>query len=216
MIKLIIFDLDGTLLNTLDDLADASNLILTRHGFPVHELDEYRYFVGNGIYKLMERAMPPDAAKDTALVSVLRDEMNTYYSEHNNEKTAPYPGVIELIKTVRERGIKTAVLSNKPHEFTLALCEELLGGGFELALGQREGYPVKPDRRLTQEIMETAGVTAEETLYLGDSGVDMQTAKNGGIFAIGALWGFRERDELLENGADALISTPCEILGYIK
>lgn len=216
MTKLIIFDLDGTLLNTLDDLADATNLILTRHGFPIHECDKYRYFVGNGIYKLMERAMPQDAAADTALVSVLRDEMNAYYGEHNNEKTAPYPGVIELIKTLRERGIKTAVLSNKPHKFTLELCEELLGGGFTPALGQREGYPSKPDRLLTSGIMEAAGVTAEECLYLGDSGVDMQTAKNGGIFAIGALWGFRERDELLENGADALISEPGEILSFIK
>ena len=130
--------------------------------------------------------------------------------------TAPYPGVPELLGALEQAGAACAVLSNKPHAFTVELCRSLLGERFAVVHGQREGWPTKPDRLLTAEILEETGIRAADTVYVGDSGVDMQTAKNGGLFAVGALWGFRSEEELRENGADAVAERPLDLLRYIR
>lgn len=216
MKKLAIFDLDGTLLNTLDDLAAAGNHLLRAHGWPEHPVERYKIFVGNGIYKLVERMIPPGSDHSPGAIALLRDEYNAYYSAHNADLTRPYPGVSEMLDALREAGVVCAVLSNKPHAFTVALCKSLLGDRFSVVHGQREGYPTKPDRLLTEEILEETGTLTADTIYVGDSGVDMQTAKNGGLFAVGALWGFRTETELRENGADALAACPVDVPGFIR
>lgn len=214
MIKLVIFDLDGTLLNTLDDLAAAGNHALALRGYPIHAVDAFRYFVGDGVAKLVERMTPP-AAREPSLLAAVKADFDAYYSAHGTALTAPYAGAIALLDALAARGVACAVLSNKPHAFTAALCPHYFGDRLHPVHGQRQGYPRKPDGALVTEILGISGVSAVECVYVGDSGVDMQTAKNGGVFAIGALWGFRTRDELLENGADALAQTPEEILRFI-
>lgn len=216
MKKLVIFDLDGTLLNTLDDLAAAGNHLLRAHGWPEHPAERYKLFVGNGVYKLVERMIPADADHSPGALALLRDEYNAYYSAHNADLTAPYPGVPELLGALEQAGAACAVLSNKPHAFTVELCRSLLGERFAVVHGQREGWPTKPDRLLTAEILEETGIRAADTVYVGDSGVDMQTAKNGGLFAVGSLWGFRSEEELRENGADAVAERPLDLLRYIR
>ena len=215
MIKLVIFDLDGTLLNTIDDLAAAGNHVCAAHGWPTHTSEQFRYFVGDGVYKLIERMTPAGAAETPETVQCLRDEFNAYYNSHSCDLTVSYTGVPELLKKLDARGIAAAVLSNKPDTFTQQLCANLLGGRFAVVHGQREGRPTKPDESLTREILLQTCVRPDECIYVGDSGVDMRTAKNGGLFAVGALWGFRTRKELLENGADALADSPLDVLEYI-
>lgn len=172
MKKLVIFDLDGTLLNTLDDLAAAGNHLLRAHGWPEHPAERYKLFVGNGVYKLVERMIPADADHSPGALALLRDEYNAYYSAHNADLTAPYPGVPELLGALEQAGAACAVLSNKPHAFTVELCRSLLGERFAVVHGQREGWPTKPDRLLTAEILEETGIRAADTVYVGDSGVD--------------------------------------------
>ena len=215
MKQAVLFDLDGTLLNTLEDLANAGNHLLATHGFPVHPVDSYRHFVGNGVLKLVERMLPAPQGRDTAFVASLRDEFNTYYQAHKEDCTRPYPGVLELLEQLQGRGIAMAVLSNKPDPFTRALCARWFPGFFQVSYGQREGFPIKPDPSLPRQVLQELGVDPQEALYLGDSGVDMQTARNGGLFAVGALWGFRDAQELLENGADALARCPEDLLAYL-
>lgn len=215
MKRLVLFDLDGTLLNTLEDLANAGNHLLAAHGYPIHPVDSYRHFVGNGVLKLVERILPEGQRGDAARVAALRDEFNAYYQAHKEEQTRPYPEVPDLLAQLKGRGVAMAVLSNKPDPFTKALCSRWFPGCFQIVHGQREGFPIKPDPLLPRQVLEEAEVPSEEALYLGDSGVDMQTARNGGIFALGALWGFRDAPELLENGADALLRRPTELLDYL-
>ncbi len=212
MKTLVIFDLDGTLLNTLGDLAAAANHALEEQGLPTHPEERYKTFVGDGVYKLIERITPPALRADAALSARLKEGFDHYYAAHGEDLTAPYPGVLDTLDALRERGVACAVLSNKPHEFSVPLCKRYFGDRFRFVHGQRQGYPRKPDRRLVAELLELAGVQPEDCLYVGDSGVDMQTAKNGGVFAVGALWGFRAREELEQAGADAFASSIEEIL----
>ena len=215
MTKLVLFDLDGTLLNTLDDLAHASNFALRRHGLPEHPAEAYKQFVGNGIIKLVERMAPEERRGDTALLDLLKKDFDAYYAEHSLDCTRPYEGVTELLRSLNGRGIACMVLSNKPDAFTKSLCERYFGSLIRAAVGHRQGYPHKPDKALVEEMLRLAGFQRQNSIYAGDSGVDMQTAKNAGLFAVGVLWGFRGRDELEENGADALISVPRELLKII-
>lgn len=215
MTKLTLFDLDGTLLNTLDDLAHAANFALRRIGLPEHPTEAYKQFVGNGIEKLVERMTPEVQRTDTALLAALKKEFDAYYAEHSLDCTRPYDGITELLHSLNERGIVCAVLSNKPDAFTKLLCRQYFGDLVHIAVGHRVGYPHKPDRMLVQEMLRLTGFQAQESLYIGDSGVDMQTAKNARMFAVGVLWGFREREELEQNGADILISHPRDLLKII-
>lgn len=215
MKKAVLFDLDGTLLNTLEDLANAGNHLLSTHGYLTYPVDRYRHFVGNGVLKLVERILPAPQREDPALVAVFKDEFNAYYQAHKEERTRPYPEIQELLENLRTRGVRLAVLSNKPDPFSRALCNRWFPGFFQVVHGQREGFPIKPDSMLPRQVLQELGVEPQEGLYLGDSGVDMQTARNGGLFALGALWGFRDAPELLENGADALLQRPLELLDYL-
>jgi len=211
----VLFDLDGTLLDTLEDLADATNAALARLGFPPHPLEAYRYFVGDGLERMIRRALP-EGRRDQATVGRAADLMRGIYAEHWADKTRPYPGVPELLDALAERGVRMAVLSNKPHDSTrLCVARLLPRWRFDAVLGQSEAIPPKPDPTGVREIVARLGVPAERFLYLGDTNTDMRTANAAGMFAVGALWGFRTADELREAGARVLIEKPAELLGLL-
>ena len=215
MTKLVIFDLDGTLLNTIDDLAMSTNHALRLFGYPEHSLAEYRFFVGNGITTLIERALPEEARQKN-LIYQLRKAFIAYYQLHKTDLTQPYPGIPELLTHLNDQGITLAVASNKYHQGTIELIRHFFGEKlFSVVLGQRENIPVKPDPAIVYEILSQTDTSPAETLYVGDSGVDMQTARNSHLTSIGVSWGFRSRKELMENGADYIVDSPEEILDNI-
>lgn len=214
--KLIIFDLDGTLLNSLKDLAACTNHILREAGYPEHPEEAYRYFVGNGVPTLIERALP-EADRNPERISKVKARFVEYYSVHGAEQTTPYPGIPELLKELSRQGVILAVASNKYQEATRELVGHYFGNNlFEMVLGQREGIPVKPDPAIVYEILAATGVEREDTLYVGDTAVDMQTAANSGIASIGVTWGFRPREELESNGAVYIADHPGEILEIVR
>lgn len=216
MIQLAIFDLDGTLLNTLEDLANSVNYILHRHGLPEHPLSAYPYMVGNGIRCLIERALPLNDQSEGRINSLLK-EFVTYYQAHKTDYTCPYPGIPELLKSLYHQGIILAVASNKYHEGTLELIRHYFGTTlFQVILGQRNGFPVKPDPAIVNEILGKTGVAPQHTLYIGDSSVDMQTAANGKVLSVGVTWGFRTREELEDSGARYIVNRPEEILKLVE
>ncbi len=213
--KAAIFDLDGTLLNTIDDLADSTNNVLSRHGYPTHDMNAYKYFVGSGIRNLVIKALPEDK-RDNETVDVIYKEMLDEYSVCWNKKTKPYSGIPELLEHLTKRGIKLSVLSNKADAFTKQMVKSFLPDLlFDAVFGERSGIPRKPDPHGVYEIAEILGVSPNECLYLGDSGIDMKTAAAAGAYPIGVLWGFRQADELMSNGAKLLISKPTELLGLL-
>jgi phosphoglycolate phosphatase len=213
--KAIIFDLDGTLLNTLDDLGNAVNRVLSDRGFPAHALHEYRSFVGNGAEKLIKRALPEHHRDEFTLRACL-DAFLKDYHKNWNVHTRPYEGIPELLDALKERGLKTAVLSNKPHDTTKLCVRELLPRWrFDVVLGHGEESFLKPDPAGALEISKRLNIPPGEFLYLGDSGVDMETARAAHMFPVGVLWGFRDAEELEENGARALISHPLEALDLL-
>ncbi len=211
MKKLVIFDLDGTLLNTIADLADSTNHALKALGYPTHEPDQYNFMVGNGINKLFERALP-DGEKTEENVLRVRQEFVPYYDRHNADKSRPYPGVAELLETLQTAGMQLAVASNKYQAATEKLVAHYFPNiRFTAVLGQREGIPVKPDPVIVKDILQIAKVQKEETLYVGDSGVDMQTAINAGVTSCGVTWGFRPRNELESFHPDYIVDNAEEI-----
>ncbi len=211
MKKLVIFDLDGTLLNTIADLANSTNYALKVLGYPIHEPDKYNFMVGNGINKLFERALP-DGHKTEENVLRIRQEFVPYYDQHNADKSRPYPGVTELLETLQTAGMQLAVASNKYQAATEKLIARYFPNiKFTAVFGQREGIPVKPDPIIVKEILQIAKVQEEETLYVGDSGVDMQTAINAGVTSCGVTWGFRPRTELESFHPDHIVDNAEEI-----
>ncbi len=213
--KLIIFDLDGTLLNTIADLAHCTNYALEQLGFPTHPTEAYPQMVGNGILKLFERALP-EGAKTEENVLRVRTKFLPYYDVHNADYTAPYPGIPELLHTLHEKGCLLAVASNKHDAATRKLIESYFPDiRFAAVFGQREGIPVKPDPIIVHDILTLTGTPKEEVLYVGDSGVDMQTALNAGVTACGVSWGFRQRTELESFLPEFIVDTPSAILSAI-
>lgn len=209
MYKCVVFDLDGTLLNTLEDLADAGNYALETMGFPCHKTEKYKYFVGNGIPKLILRIIPEGCGDaDREKVHELFAE---YYGKHCRDKTKPYKGITELLQSLKVKGIKTAVATNKDHSFSVGLVEDFFGGCVDLVVGKRDGFPKKPDPYAVNLISERLGVDKRDMLYVGDSSVDMQTAKNAGICSCGVSWGFRTERELVESGACYIASSADEL-----
>lgn len=208
--KIAIFDMDGTILNTIEDIADAMNYCLKLYGMPERSLSEIKSFVGNGIRKLVERAVPNGTDPGTI------DEINTiyikYYKEHCAIKTRPYDGVCEVLKKLRDEGVLTAVVSNKADIAVKQLCKEYFGGLFDYSLGDQEGIRRKPDPESVELVMSHFGVDRDEAVYIGDSEVDHQTAQNAGIDVIMVSWGFREEDFLRSIGAERIIHEPQEIL----
>lgn len=206
----VIFDLDGTLLNTLGDLRAATNHALEVRGLPPHSMEEIRQFIGNGIRLLICRAMPegtPEAEIDAAL-----DDFKAYYAAHIHDRTVPYDGIPQLLTALRKRGVKVAVLSNKIDSASQQLIEYFFPGKTDVVFGEHVGVPRKPDPTSCRMVMQQLGVQPEQVLYVGDSGTDMQTAKNAGLYAVGVTWGFRSKEVLLENGADILVHRPEQIL----
>lgn len=214
MYKLVLFDLDGTLLNSLKDLAYASNYALKQFGFETYEEEAYKRFVGNGVYKLVERMLPVEERKEETLLEV-KKVFDSYYKEHNLDYTQPYEGVMALLQEMQEKGIQTAVVSNKPHDFAQELVKQLFKEKISVTYGQREGIKTKPDPTTVLEVIEHFKRDKKECIYVGDSDVDMLTAKNAGIHSIGVLWGFRTEEELKEAGADFIAKDTNELLKYI-
>jgi phosphoglycolate phosphatase len=213
-IKAVLFDLDGTLLDTVEDIADATNRVLEQNEFPLHPLDAYRYFVGEGAAKLMERAAPPDQ-RNRQTIERLVEEFLVDYGRNSNVKTQPYPGIPELLDELTRRGVRMAVLSNKPHQATVECVNALLANWhFEWVFGQREGIPRKPDPAGAVEIAELMALDIAEFLFMGDTAIDMQTAVAAGMLPIGALWGFRP-EELRQGGTGELIAEPVEFLNFL-
>ena len=209
-----IFDLDGTLLDTVEDLAAAANQALAQCGHPTHPTSAYNYFVGDGMRVLMERAAPPTVTPEEVdkLCELFRQE----YSQCWDRRSAPYPGIEEMLEKLREAGVRCAVLSNKPHDFA-GICVERFfpSDAFEIIYGQRQGVAKKPDPVGALDIARQLDVRCEDCLYIGDTAVDMQTGKRAGMFTIGVLWGFREITELKENNADLIVQTPMEIVDHV-
>jgi phosphoglycolate phosphatase len=209
----VIFDLDGTLLDTLGDIAGAANTVLAQHGFPVHPVSAYRSFVGEGVQVLLTRALPPDH-RDEATVRACLKTMQVEYVRHLNKTTQPYPGIAELLSALQQRGMRLAVLSNKPDEFTAQCVTEFFGAAlFAPILGLRADRPRKPDPAGALEIAARWALTSSRVLYLGDSGTDMRTAAAAGMFAVGVLWGYRDHAELASAGAKRLLARPLDLLG---
>ena len=213
MYKHVIFDLDGTLLNTIDDLADTGNHVCTLHGWPTHTVDDFKLMVGNGIPKLVERFAPQGTSQEM-LDQAYREFMD-WYGVHKEDKTAPYAGMPEVAKALREAGVSIAVLSNKADVMAGPVVEHYYPGIFPVVQGALPGLPTKPDPTLLYKLMERLGATREDTLFVGDSNVDIRTAKNGGLTGCGVLWGFRSREELEAAGADVIVSTPQELQDLI-
>jgi len=211
-----IFDIDGTLLNSLGDLANSMNHVLKSQGLPTHEMEKYKYFVGNGAYNLVKRALPPDK-RDESYIRYCQGLFKEEYGKRWADTTRPYEGIPELLDKLTAMKYKLAVLSNKPHEMTLLVVKKLLPQwNFDAVFGEREGIPRKPDPTGALEIANLFGIPTNEFLYFGDSGTDMATAKAAGMFAVGVLWGFRSADELLENGADIIIEKPMDVFKFIQ
>lgn len=207
-----IFDLDGTLLDTLLDLANATNYALRKNGMEEHSIDDIRRFVGNGVRKLIERAVP-NGSKNLRFDDVLTD-FRSYYMEHSLDATKPYDGIPEILQEMKQRGCKMAVVSNK----MMAATQELVAHFFpeiQVAIGENEaeGIRKKPAPDMVFEVLHRLDAEAETAVYIGDSDVDIQTAKNAGVPCISVLWGFRNREFLLEHGAQRFIERPLEIIG---
>lgn len=209
--KAVIFDLDGTLLDTLDDLADAGNRVLAAAGLPTHPVDRYRYFVGDGVRVLVERILPEslrDGEHIERLMAAFRDD----YGRNWHVRTRMYDGVDGMLTALQRRQIPLNILSNKPHDFTRLCVRKFMGQWhFSTVLGHRPGTPRKPDPAPALEIAAGIGVPPAEILYLGDTATDMKTARAAGMYAAGALWGFRTAAELEENGAVRLVRHPMEL-----
>ena len=216
MKKIVIFDLDGTLLNTIADLATATNQALQHFGYPTHSIEAYRFFVGNGINKLFERALP-EAERTEENVLRIRSQFIPYYNVHNADLSTPYPGIPELLGTLQEKKIHVAVASNKYQSATEKLIAHYFPSiHFDAVLGQREGIPIKPDPTIVNDILQATGFTPSEVLYVGDSGVDMQTALHAGVDGLGVSWGFRPKTELEAHHPKAIINNPIEILDFLN
>jgi len=211
----VLFDLDGTLLDTLEDIADSTNQVLASFGFPTHPTASYKLFVGDGEDMLATRALP-EGHRDAATVSRTVVLFHEVYSKRWANRTRPFPGIPLLLDSLVQDGIRLAILSNKAQRFAEAAVSRLLGRwSFEVVLGAQPSLPVKPSPEGALRIARQMGFPAERFLYLGDSGVDMKTAVSAGMYPVGALWGYRSRDELKAAGALALVAAPEEALTLV-
>lgn len=209
--KAFIFDLDGTLIDSLADIAESINRMLDARGYPRCQQEVFKQMVGDGMEKLVERALPQDV-RNEALIKVCVEEYRAHYDTLWNAQTRPYPGIVEMLKTLQARGMKLGVISNKAHRFTVPMTEHFFGADvFDHILGQRMEVPRKPAPDGAHEMATFLGLRTDEMAYVGDSGIDMQFAKSSGMRAVGVRWGFRSEAELIECGADVLLSSPAEL-----
>lgn len=211
--KAVLFDLDGTLTNTLEDIADAMNRSLRLHDLPEWPVDAYRYLVGDGAKKLAERAV---RERQELALSVQRT-YQAYYQEHTRVKTQPYAGIPDMLEAIQAMGVPMAVLSNKPDADTKNVVAHFFPGiRWAVVRGQVEGVPVKPDPTGALTVAAALGVKPSEVLYLGDTATDMHCALNAGMHPVGALWGFRTAQELQDNGAERLAAHPLDVVGFLR
>ncbi|MET3731170.1 HAD-IA family hydrolase [Moheibacter stercoris] len=215
-IKLIIFDLDGTLLNTYEDLGNSVNYVLAKYGFPTHELELYRTFIGNGIDNLLKTCLPENF-HDEVKFQQIRKEFVTHYEAHKYDLTRPYDGIQELLQELQAREFKLAIASNKYHEATVNLVKRYFPSiSFDVVLGHRIGEAKKPNPSILMQIMNETQINQEKTLFVGDSGVDMMTASNADVKSIGVTWGFRTEEELRNHAASKIIHQPLNLLKLIN
>jgi len=215
MKSLLIFDLDGTLLDTVADLAASTNYALKQCGFPVHKASDYKFFIGNGINKLFERVLP-EGEKTQDNILLIRRHFLEYYGVHNADLTTPYPLINDMLLRLQEAGIKLAVASNKYQKGTEKLIHHFFPEiNFVAVFGQRENIPTKPDPTIVYDILSITKVEKKMVLYIGDSGVDMHTAQNSGIEAVGVTWGFRPRAEMEEFSPAYIVDSPAEIIQIV-
>ena len=212
--KTILFDLDGTLLDTLEDLADAVNHILERHRCPQRTLDEVRLFVGNGLGMLMRRALPSQYSQMVS--DLLAEELRTYYTAHSRIKTEAYPGMRELLEELHTAGAKVAVVSNKADEAVEELCRCYFPGLVDAAVGETPGRRPKPAPDAVDLALERLGANRDGAVYVGDSQVDLDTARTAGLPCIAVTWGFRARQDLVKAGAETLADTPAQLLELLR
>lgn len=211
--KAVIFDMDGTILNTLEDLKNATNYSLRQFGMPERSLEEVRMFVGNGIRKLVERAVPSGTSEEK--IAQVFNVFLEYYEIHSVDNTSPYPGILELVEKLKKSGIKTAVSTNKADVPAQELGREYFNGIFDLIVGQQDGLKVKPAPDSVNKILSILDIQKKDAIYIGDSDVDVQTAKNSGLDFIGVSWGFRGREFLEKNGAKNIVDNANEILDLV-
>ncbi|MBA4393273.1 MAG: HAD family hydrolase [Desulfobacca sp.] len=213
--KAILFDLDGTLLDTIEDIADSMNQVLSRFGFTRHDTEAYKTFVGDGVESMVRQVLPMESLDDVLVarcVAAMREE----YGRRWDKKTRPYPGIPELLDALLQRGFPMAILSNKPHDFSqLVVAKQLSRWPFQVVLGARPSVPKKPDPAAALEIAGIMHLPPNRFLYLGDTSTDMKTAVAAGMFPLGALWGFRTAQELTTHGARALLEKPQDVLHYL-
>ena len=214
MIKTIFFDLDGTLADSLLDLATSCNYALAKHGYNTHETEKYKYFVGDGMQKLIERILPENSRNNEIKAQVF-DTFWKHYTAHYYDNTLAYKGIYELLAALKEKGYIIAVISNKADEMCQAVVNKLFPDTFDLVCGKLENYPTKPDPALFNLLTQKLGVMPCDCIMVGDSGMDMKTAVNAGAVGVGVLWGFRTKDELLSNGARYIIENPIKLLDIL-
>lgn len=213
MYKLAVFDMDGTILDTLEDLKDSTNFALEKCGYPTRSYDEVRRFVGNGIRKLIERAVPEGLTVEQ--IDRVHEVFTEHYKVHCADKTKAYDGIKPLLEKLRASGVKTAVVSNKADYGVQELCKEYFDGLFDYAVGEREGIRRKPAPDAVNEALKVLGIDKSEAVYIGDSDVDFETAKNAELPCISVLWGFRDEEFLREKGATLFVRDPAEIYDII-
>ena len=214
MIHGIIFDLDGTLLNTLEDIADSVNTVLRQCGESSHELERYRSFIGNGLKVLIQRAMPAQASEQS--IERAMALFNTIYEQGWHKKTIVYPGIHEMLEKLQNDSFKMAILSNKPHQFTVKCVRHYFSeSGFDAVVGKKDDYPAKPDPTSTLNILKSLDLAPHHTLFVGDSSVDILTGVKAGMKTAGVSWGFRTRSELEAAGAHFIANTPEELFRYV-
>ena len=214
MYQTVIFDLDGTLLDTIQDLADAGNWVCRRNGWPEHSVAAFKKMVGGGIPNLVRQFSPEDSRSSLLLMNTI-SQFNAYYGAHNLDKTRPYDGIPELLARLKEQGITMAVYSNKADAFSREIVEHFFPGTFQVVRGHVKGMPVKPDPAGIHSILQELSAEADRTVFVGDSNVDVYTGHNGGLSVCGVTWGFRGRQELQSAGADRLADTPEELEQYL-
>ncbi|MGA0369178.1 MAG: HAD family hydrolase [Kiritimatiellia bacterium] len=209
----VLFDLDGTLVDSLQDIAASMNQVLTRRGFPEHPVEAYRFFVGDGMEMLARRCLPAETDISCSLIEDLVREMKETYATQWRNHPDPYPGIREMLRGLTRAGLRLGVFSNKPESFTREMVFHVFGEEiFETVRGAREGVPVKPAPDGARAILAAWGLKPEQVLYVGDTNTDMATGKNTGMFTVGVTWGFRDRQELEAGGADGVVDHPDEIL----
>lgn len=213
--KAALFDMDGTLLDTIEDLADSMNAVLDQMGFPSHDVESYKYFVGDGMDQLVRRAFP-EQHRDPRMLRLGLEKMRRDYSVRWRNKTRVYDGITDLLEGIRNAGMKAVILTNKPEDFAKEMARELLSDcDFDITRGARPDVPKKPDPTAALEIAENLGIAPDEFIYFGDTAVDMTTARSAGMYAVGVLWGFRGAAELIESGARILTQHPGDLLAWL-